>query len=421
MLRCIIILVTLFATLCPHSSHAAVKTGAEVLSEEGFQSLKGKRFALVTNMSAMVSGVHLLELMGKMGVQPAEIFTPEHGLNGTAEDGVRLADGSFMGIPVTSLYGAAKKPRPENLKGIDLVVFDIQDVGVRFYTYISTMGLVMQAAAEAGIPFVVLDRPNPLGGDYVSGFVRRSLPATFTSLYPIPEGHGMTVGELAEMIKGEGMLPGLSRLDVRVVRMQGWQRWMRWPDTGLPWVATSPNIATFESALLYPGIGLLEGTSASEGRGSDHPFRLVGCPSINAQELALKLNGQDLAGLHFEPVRFTPVSLPGIASEPKYLNWELVGVRIEIVDYRKVLPVEAGVAIVSALYDAIPLSAQKMFFNGGIDDMSGSSELRKAVLGGERSNAIITRWGDDVQRFLSLRQVYLLYHDDQPNGRKKII
>ena len=411
-LHCLIIVSTLIALLCPNLSRAAVvKTGAQVLSEEGFQSLRGKRFALVTNQSAMVSGVHLLEMMGRRGVHPAVIFTPEHGLKGTAEDGVGLADGSFNGIPVKSLYGTARKPHPEDLKDLDLVVFDIQDVGVRFYTFISTMGLVMQAAAEAGVPFEVLDRPNPLGGNYVSGFVRRDLPATFTSPYPIPVAHGMTVGELAKMIKGEGMLPGLSHLELNVVPMQGWQRWMRWPDTGLPWVATSPNLPTFESALLYPGIGLLEGTSASEGRGSDQPFRLVGWPNIDAQVLALKLNGQDLAGLHFEPIRFTPVCLPGISSDPKYRNREIGGVRIEITDYHKVLPVEAGVAVVSAFYASIPPPARKVFFNGGIDDMSGSTEVRQGVQEGEPAGAIIARWGDGVQRFLNLRKGYLLYQD----------
>ena len=413
MQRCIMVISILLAIFCPISSHAAaVKTGAEILSEEGFHSLKGKKFALVTNQSAMVSGAHLLDLMGKMGVHPSVIFTPEHGLKGVAEDGVHLADGSFAGIPVKSLYGAARKPRLEDLKGLDLVLFDIQDVGVRFYTFISTMGLAMQAAAEAGVPFVVLDRPNPLGGNYVSGFVRHNRPATFTSLYPIPVAHGMTVGELADMIKGEGMLPGLSHLDLSVVRMQGWQRWMRWPDTELPWVATSPNLATFESALLYPGIGFLEGTSASEGRGSEQPFQLVGWPGIDALALAQKLNSQDMAGLHFVPARFTPVSLPGISSTPKYRNREIGGVRIEVTDYHNVLPVEAGVAVVAALYAAIPEPAHKVFFNAGIDDMTGSTQVRLSVQGGEPAGAIIAQWNDGVQRFLNLRQGYLLYHDE---------
>ena len=421
MLRKFIIVSIMLALLIPNLSQAAaVKTGAEVLSEEGFQQLKGKRFALVTNQSAMVSGVHLLELMGRAGVHPALILTPEHGLTGTAEDGVKLPDGSFSGIPVKSLYGAARKPSPEDLKGLDLVLFDIQDVGVRFYTYISTMGLVMQAAAEAGIPFEVLDRPNPLGGDYVSGTVRHDRPATFTSLYPIPVVHGMTIGELAQMIKGEALLPGLSHLELNVVRMQGWQRWMRWPDTGLPWVATSPNLAVFESTLLYPGTGLLEGTSASEGRGSGQPFQLVGWPGINSQTLAEKLNSQALPGLHFEPVQFTPVSLPGISSAPKYRNRELGGVRIEITDYRSVLPLEAGVVVISALYATIPEPARKVFFNNGIDDMSGSDQLRQGVQGGEPANAIIGGWNGGVHLFLNQRHKYLLYRDVPADRLKQV-
>ena len=411
MLQYIIVLSLLLALCCPAPSHAqSVKTGAQLLSEQGFETLKGKRFALVTNHSAMVEGLHLLELLESKGAPPAVIFTPEHGLKGNAEDGVRLPDGSEGGIPVKSLYGEARKPRLEDLKGLDLVLFDIQDAGVRFYTYISTMGLVMQAAAEAGVPLVVLDRPNPLGGNYVSGFVREG-PQTFTSLYPIPVSHGMTVGELAGMIKGEAMLPGLAELELSVVQMQGWQRDMRWPDTGLEWIATSPNIASFESALLYPGTGLLEGTCASEGRGSDVPFQLVGWPGLDARALAQRLNGEDLAGLHFEPIQFTPVSLPGISSAPKFCNRELGGVRIEITDYRKVLPVEAGVAIITALYAAISEPERQGFFRGGLDDMAGSDRMRIGVQQGEPAALIIARWSEPVRRFLNLRENYLLYRD----------
>jgi len=411
-LRCIIVVSLLLVLCCPDPSPAAtVKSGAQILSETGFASLKGKRFALVTNQSAQVDGVHLIDLMARHGVHPALIFTPEHGIMGTAEDGVRLSDGAFSGVPVKSLYGATKKPRVEDLKGLDLVLFDIQDAGVRFYTYISTMGLVMEAAAEARVPFVVLDRPNPLGGDDVSGFVRRDLPASFTSLYPIPLAHGMTVGELAEMIKGEALLPGLADLDLSVVRMQGWQRWMRWPDTGLPWVATSPNLASFASALLYPGIGLVESTSASEGRGSDTPFQLVGWPGIDGQALAHKLNAEELPGVRFEPVRFTPVSLPGKSSAPKYKNRELAAVRIEITDQHSVLPVETGVAVICSLYAALPEPARRVFFRGGFDDMAGSAELRLGVQRGESPQVLTARWAEGVRLFQKQRQGYLLYAD----------
>lgn len=396
--------------LFPHCSHAGVvKTGAEVLSEQGFLPLQGKRFALITNQSAMVGDKHLLEVMEKQGVRPALIFSPEHGLKGNAEDGVKLADDACAAIPVKSLYGASKKPRTDDLKGIDLVVFDIQDAGVRFYTYISTMGLAMQAAAKAGVPFVVLDRPNPLGGDYVAGFVREKTPGSFTCLYPIPLAHGLTVAELARMIKGEEMLPELGKLDLRVVPMQGWQREMRWPDTGLRWVATSPNLAAIESALLYPGTGLLEGTGASEGRGSTRPFQIAGWPGIDANALARRLNDEQLPGLHFEPMQFTPVRLPGISSAPKYRDREVSGVNIEITDYRKMAPVQAGVAVMAALQAALPEKTRPSFFWGGIDDMAGSPELRRGLQAGETAAAIEARWTPGVARFLEKRKPYLLY------------
>ena len=288
-----IVRAALFAVLFNVSSlsyAAPVKTGAEVLAEDAFSLLTHKKFGVVTNRSAIVRGVHLLDIIASAGLRPAVIFAPEHGLRGEAEDGVQVTDGLDAGIPVKSLYGQTKKPWGGDLKGLDLLILDFQDVGARFYTYISTMGLVMQAAAEAHVSLVVLDRPNPLGGDYVSGFVRHDLPPSFTSLYPIPIAHGMTVGELALMIKGSHMLPGLSNLDLTVVRMEGWERSMRWPDTELAWIPTSPNLPEFDSSLLYAGMCLLEGTGASEGRGTVTPFALAGWPGIDEEALAAKLN-----------------------------------------------------------------------------------------------------------------------------------
>lgn len=402
---------SLLSLATPATSQALVKTGAQLLAEQGFQPLRGKRFALVTNHSATVGEEHLIDVMQKNGVQPALIFTPEHGLKGAAEDGVHLADQSSGDIPVKSLYGATKKPRQDDLKGLDLVLFDIQDAGVRFYTYISTMGLAMQAAAEAGIPFMVLDRPNPLGGEYVSGFIREELPATFTSLYPIPLAHGMTVGELAAMIKGESMLPGLSELELAVVPTQGWKRWMRWPDTGLSWVGTSPNLAQWDSALLYPGVGLLESTSASEGRGTSLPFQMAGWPGIDAVALAKRLNDEKLPGLRFEPAQYMPMRMPGISSAPKYRDREVTGVRIDVTDYSEVLPVETGVALLCALRDCIPESARPFFFRGGFDDMAGSDALRKGLESGQTTADITERWSEGLNRFLDIRKKYLIYID----------
>ena len=396
----------------PRPIHAApVKTGAEVLADASFSPLRGKRFGLVTNRTATVGGIHLLDLMASAGIRPVVIFTPEHGLRGMAEDGVHLADDSVAGIPVRSLYGVTKKPRFEDLQGLDLVLFDIQDIGVRFYTYISTMGLVMQAAAEAKVPLMVLDRPNPLGGTYVSGFVRDELPASFTSLYPIPVAHGMTVGELALLIKGGALLPGLASLDLTVVRMEGWQRWMRWPDTELAWIPTSPNIPDFGAALLYAGICFLEGTVASEGRGTDEPFRLVGCPGVDGETLARNLNHLGLAGVRFEPVRFTPVSMPGKSTAPKFMHREVAGVRILVTDYSAVQPVETGVAVVSEIYWALSPLERKGFFRNGFDDLAGSVLLREETEAGDTPEEISRHWRSAVQRFQQLRGQYLIYSD----------
>jgi uncharacterized protein YbbC (DUF1343 family) len=388
---------------------APVKTGAEIMLADSFRQLQGVKFGLVTNSTAIADGRHLLDLLAAAGTRPAVIFTPEHGLKAAAEDGVHLADGNDKGIPVISLYGKRQQPESDELKGLDLLVFDIQDIGVRFYTYISTMGLAMQAAAKAGIPFMVLDRPNPLGGEYAAGFVRSDLPATFTSQYPLPTVHGLTVGELATMIKGESWLPGVERLDLRVVRMEGWQRWMRWPDTGLPWQATSPNIPDFEAALLYPGIGILEATGANEGRGTPEPFRLAGWPGINGKQLAARLNRLQLAGVRFVPHSYSPVSMPGRATAPKWKQRKLQGVRVVISDYRSVRPVELGTAVVAELYRALPPRERRNFFHSGFKDMAGSAGFRQAIENGASPEEISRLWSSQLQQYLQLRQRYLLY------------
>jgi uncharacterized protein YbbC (DUF1343 family) len=406
-------LLLLLLGLFPGPLHAAaVRTGAELLRDSGFAVLQGKKYGLVANQTATVDNRHLLDLLLAAGVPPAVIFVPEHGLHGNFEDGVKLGDSVEKGIPVRSLYGGVKKPRQEDLEELDLLVFDIQDVGARFYTFTATMGLVMQGAAEAGLPLLVLDRPNPLGGDYVSGFMVSGIPATFTSFYPVPVAHGMTMGELALMIQGEALLPGLEDLELSVVKMSGWGRRMRWPDTGLSWTPTSPNIADFPTALLYPGICLLEGTVASEGRGTDSPFLLAGWPDIDSSRLAAALNEEDLPGVEFVPTSFTPRSIPGRASAPRFRDREVSGVGIRVTDYAELLPVETGVAVVRALYHALPEEEQKKFFHGGIDDLAGSVVLRRAIENGVTTAEITALWRDEVAQFMKKRSRYLLYPDE---------
>ena len=405
---------TLMASFAP-PSHAGslVKVGAKVLHESGYAELGGKRVGLITNHTATVDGTHLIDLIHTGGkVRLAALFAPEHGLRGLEEDGVKLGEGvdARTGVPVHSLYGKVKKPAPAMLRGLDLLLFDIQDIGSRFYTYISTMGLAMQAAAAAGIPFVVLDRPNPLGGEYFAGFVLEEGYGSFTGAYPIPVVHGLTVGELALMIKGERMLPGLEALDLRVIRMTGWQRRMQWPETGLAWVGTSPNIPDFETALLYPGICFLEATSASEGRGTREPFRLAGFPELNAGGLAERLAAKKLPGVSFVPAQFTPRRIPGMSSNPKFRDRELPGVRVVITAPRAYLPVETGVHLLCALYGSLDKGARERFFRKeGFDQLAGTDRLRRLIQDGAAPEEIIAAWKKGLERFAERRREYLLY------------
>ena len=412
-------LLVLFSCLVgafPSHAAPAVMVGAKVLHDCDYSMFRSKNIGLITNDSSVVEGVHLADMMHACGkVRLAALFAPEHGLRGLREDGERFAGrlDKQTGVPVYSLYGKVNKPTPEMLRGLDFLLFDIQDIGARFYTFISTMGLAMQAAAEEHIPFVVLDRPNPLGGEYFAGPVLETGCRSFTGEYAIPAAHGLTVGELALMIKGERMLPGLDGLDLRVIKMEGWRRSMRWSDTGLEWVRTSPNIPDFETALLYPGICFFEGTAASVGRGTPEPFKMVGLPGINAGKIAEQLNCRNLPGVRFEAVLFTPRSIPGMSSCPKYQNREIPGIKIEIVDYHVYQPVETGIHLLCALYGSLGKGEREHFFRQkGFDELAGSDSLREAIENGSSPEEIITSWKGGLEHFSEKRKKYLLYFND---------
>lgn len=391
-----------------------VASGADLLASSGFADLAGKRIALITNQTGLVGEAHLADLLSKAeGVKLAAILAPEHGFRGAVEAGKKVSDGvdPAIGVPVFSLYGASKKPTPAMLRDIDVLVFDIQDIGVRFYTYISTMGLAMQAAAAARIPFLVLDRPNPLGGEYVSGFVLEPKLATFVGQYTIPIVHGMTVGELARMIQGEKLLPGLEKLDLRIIQMQGWKRSMRWPQTQRAWVATSPNIPSFDSAIVYPGIGVVGELEVNEGRGTPTPFSLVGAPWFDAARLTSKLNAIGLPGVKFEPVTYTPRSIPGVAASPRFAGKSINGVRVVATDIARIEPLEVGVHVLSALVaEARAKKVDRLFpklamFNA----IAGTKRLHSMLTAGSDGRAIIAAWQAEVARFKTQRTPYLLY------------
>lgn len=390
------------------------KTGAQVLVEDGFRPLAGKRVGLIVNHTALVDTTHLIDAVhAAPNVELVALYGPEHGLRGTADAGEKIDDGidDRTGVPVYSLYGQNRKPTPEMLAGVDVLVFDIQDIGARFYTYISTMGLAMQAAAEAGIPFIVLDRPNPLGGDYVSGFVLEPDYTSFVGQFSIPVAHGLTVGELARMVQGEGLLPGLGNLQLEVVSMQGWQRAVQWPGTGLPWIKPSPNIPDFETALIYPGACYFEATAASEGRGTETPFSLLGAPWSDGDMLTNLLNERGLPGVRFETAAFTPRSIPGMSSNPKLRDQALQGIRYIVTDPEAFLPVETGIYILHAFYEEAQSLGEDTFLDKAdwLDKLAGTTRLREMLTSGATPASIIDAWQGEVEAFQQQRATYLLY------------
>ncbi|MEL7833355.1 DUF1343 domain-containing protein [Fodinibius sp. Rm-B-1B1-1] len=390
-----------------------VMTGAANLTEQNYEQLQGKKVGLVTNHSAVVDGTLLIDLLHEAeGVELTALFSPEHGIRGDADAGEYVGDtiDEKTGIPIYSLYGETRKPTEEMLQDVDILVFDMQDVGARFYTYISTMGYTMQAAAENDIAYLVLDRPNPLGGNMVEGFIPELESDSFVGLYPIPVTHGMTTGELAKMIKGEGYLDNLDNLDLEVVKNQGWQRDMLWPDMNLEWIPPSPNIPNFETALIYPGACLFEATHISEGRGTKSPFILIGTPWADGQTLAEELNKKSLPGLEFESSSFIPESIEGMSTNPKLEGEELEGIKYKVTDKEKVEPVAAGVHVLLTFYNAAPDSVKKDFFRAKrLNTLAGSENFHDMVVRGKSAEVIIEQWKDEIQSFKEKRKPYLLY------------
>lgn len=408
-------LCTLLMVLVSASAFAqtpVVRTGADILVDTDFDRLAGRTVGLIVNHTAKIRGEHLINLVhASPNVTLGAIFGPEHGLRGTSEDGELVKDGvdQLTGAPVYSLYGIHRRPTLEMLDGIDILVYDIQDVGARFYTFISTMGLSMQSAAEAGIPFMILDRPNPLSGTYVSGFVLEPAYQSFVGQFSIPIAHGLTVGELAGMIRGEALLPSLDSLDLQVMAMEGWSRSMQWPDTGHPWVPTSPNIPMFNTALVYPGTCFFEATSASEGRGTRAPFIQVGALGVDGSRIAAKLNEKSLSGVHFESVEFTPVPLSGRDTAPKLNGRTIQGLSIQITDRMSYQPVETGIHILHAYYHAVPVADDFLTRPEWLAKLSGTSELGDMLSSSVPAEDIIASWEDGVREFVEQSAAYYLY------------
>jgi uncharacterized protein YbbC (DUF1343 family) len=329
--------------LTSEQSKSRVRVGLERVAAGETEALAGKRLGLIVHgASVTADGRHAIEVLRGRGLNVVRLFAPEHGLRGQTAAGESVASDRdpVSGLPVVSLYGERRQPGLEDLAGLDALVFDLQDAGVRFYTYVSTLILSLQAAADAGIDLVVLDRPNPLGGERIEGPVsapRDVVPASFLNLAPGPFVHGLTLGEMARYVNAHLERP--ARLTV--VPMEGWTRQMTWTDTGRPWVPPSPNLRSAEAALAYPGTALLEATNLTEGRGTEAPFLLLGAPWLEVSVVKAS------PGFHFEPARFTPRAGPA-APQPKLEGQECNGLRVRVTDPAKVEPYRLGVSLLAA-------------------------------------------------------------------------
>ncbi|MSR35377.1 MAG: DUF1343 domain-containing protein [Gemmatimonadetes bacterium] len=385
-----------------------VLVGIDVLLRDSLALVRGKRVGLLTNHTGVSATGASDTLRSSVDVLHARtdfelvaLYSPEHGIAGDAGAGEKIAAGRHQGtgLPIYSLYGETMEPLPYMLAGIDVLLFDIQDIGARYYTYVWSMALAMRAAGAAGIPFVVLDRPNPIGGALVQGNVLDTAFATFVGLYPVPMRHGMSEGEVARMLVGEFGV----KVDLHVVPTEGWGREQWYDETGLAWIPPSPNMPSLESAAHYPGTCLFEGTNLSVGRGSNRPFQWVGAPWLDGAALAERLNRYGLPGVRFEPATFTPQK-PGDAKWP---GEEVHGVRFVMTDRAVYDPTRAAVA---ALVEARALSGDRWRWNvAHIDRLAGTDRLRRMIDQGASADEVTASWAGQLEAFQGRRAGYLIY------------
>lgn len=384
------------ATSTMPSPDAQVMTGIDVLERDGFKQLAGMRIGLVTNHTGRDrAGRPTIDVLFKApNVKLVALFAPEHGIRGLADEKVSDTKDEQTGLPIYSLYGETRRPKPEQLKDLDALVYDIQDVGVRFYTYISTLGIVVEEAGKAKLPIFILDRPNPINGTDVEGPIADADKLSFTAYYQIPVRHGMTIGELARLYNEERHLSA----DVRVIQMENWRRSMWFDATGLTWVNPSPNMRSLNEATLYPGIGLLETTNLSVGRGTDTPFEIIGAPWLNGQKLASYLNARRLPGVRFVPVSFKP-------NASVFKNEDCHGVNIVIVDRARFQPLPTGIEIAVALHS---LFATDWKVDSYLRLLVNSDALER-LKRGETAEEMIRSWNQPLAAFRRIRERVLLY------------
>jgi uncharacterized protein YbbC (DUF1343 family) len=386
-----------------------VATGLERLFDAHVACLRRQRLGLIANQSSVDPWLrHASDRLREATEgELVALFGPEHGMGGHAQDLIEVADGtdSRTGLPVRSLYGETRLPTPEMLEGIDALIFDVQDIGSRYYTFIWTMALAMEACARDGKKMIVLDRPNPLGGLLLEGNLVEDSHRSFVGLYPIANRHGMTVGELARLFNEEF---GIA-CDLIVIPMKGWTRSQWFDETGLPWVMPSPNMPTLDTAIVYPGACLIEGTNLSEGRGTTRPFELMGAPWIDPHRLVAELGKEDLPGVRFRPVSFQPAF-------QKFAGQICGGIQQHVVDRESYRPVRTGLAIIKVArrlwpreFDWRPPPYEYELRRPAIDVLTGTSLVREQIEADVPLAEIEREWQGDLARFEEIRSRYLLY------------
>jgi uncharacterized protein YbbC (DUF1343 family) len=397
------------ATAIPAFAQAHVRLGVDRLADSLPKVLAGKRVGLITNHTGRDrAGTPTIDLLAaRKDLHLVVLFGPEHGIRGVATGRVNDDKDEKTGLPVYSLFGATEKPTEGMLANVDALVFDIQDVGVRQYTYLSTMGLAMQAAAQKKIPIIILDRPNPIGGTIVEGNIREPGMESFVGLYPIASRHGLTAGELAQLYNKEFGIGA----DLHVVPLEGWKRSLWSDQTDLPWIKPSPNLPTFAGVINYPGTVFFEGTNLSEGRGSDNPFEQTGAPWLRAQEVADSMNARYIPG-----VRFTAVDFAVLLTAGKFGGQTIHGVRLTVTDREKYRPIATTLRLIELIRrlhpndfkwrhsTASPGAVETYYF----DTLTGSKRARAAIENGTL-DSLLAEWDRDAQHFREMRKPYLLY------------
>jgi uncharacterized protein YbbC (DUF1343 family) len=387
---------TRIAQAGPPQAVEHVQTGIDVLEEQNFAPLRGKRVGLITNQTGMDSqGRRTIDVLAHAdGVKLVALFSPEHGIEGKVDATVGNATDSATGLPIYSLYGDTKRPTDQMLRGIDALVFDVQGAGVRFYTFITTMGYCMEAASKHQIAFFVLDRPDPLGGEKIQGPMLDPERMSFVGYFRMPVIYAMTLGELAQMFNAENR----TAVELHIIAMKNWRRSQTYDQTGLKWIPPSPNLRTINEVFLYPGIEVLQPAGVSVGRGTDAPFEQVGAPWIHSDELLKNLTPRQIPGVRFTAASFTPTS--GL-----YSGEACEGVKLEIIDRDTFDSIRVGLEIADAMHRLYPLRFQIT----RLTDLLGSQATVDALIGFQPPASIIASWTNDLAAFRAMRAKYLIY------------